>query len=390
MRRSIKITALTLVCLSSLSVSALGQRSRTPKSGPTSTPTQTGPLTQPAQPAPMQPAPARPTKPTKKRVMVMDFDYSGLRKWWTGEWDIGRTITTRLFYQLSQTGIYDVLEAASENVLKEQQDRSFSERRDPDTAARVGKLKSANVVAIGTIMNFDIKVKKENRMVYKTNKMKGFVELFVRLVDVNTGQVIGSAKAIGESKQQEDKTWTLTSGENWETKVDATNFEQTVLGEAANNAIEQVVQQLVGYSASGEFGGTAMQTASTPATSRGLGLQSNSQPDNAPSNMSGGGGVVAAPVASQAMLADISGNNVIINIGSQHGVKVGSIYVIKRFERSIVDPQNKSRIIRKIYRELGRIKITSVDNESADGQVLTGKDMKAGDILELASDTPTP
>jgi curli biogenesis system outer membrane secretion channel CsgG len=323
--------------------------------------------------------------------MVMDFDYSGLRKWWTGEWDIGRTITTRLFYQLSQTGVYDVLESAMEKALTQQQDLSFSERRDPSTAARVGKLKSANLVAIGTIMNFDIRVKKENRMIYKTSKMKGSVELFVRLVDVETGQVVGSAKALGESKEQENKTWTISSGENWEDKVDATNFEQSVLGEAANNAIEQVVQQLIGYNTTGSFGGSAMIATSNttiPAATRGLGLQSNSQPNNA--QASAGINTSAPTDASQAMLADISGSSVIINIGRQQGVKVGGVYIVKRFERAIVDPQNKSRIIRKIFREVGRIRITKVDTDSADGEVTTGKGLQTGDLLELVGDTATP
>lgn len=337
---------------------------------------------------------APPTKFAKKRVLVMDFDYSGLRRWWTGEWDIGRTITTRLFYQLSQTGVYDVLEASSEKVLTEQQDRSFSERRDPDTAARVGKLKSANVVAIGTIMNFDIRSKNENRMLFKTNKMKGVVELFVRLVDVDTGQVIGSAKAVGESKQQTNTTVMLSSTDNWEDKIQATNFEQTVLGEAANSAVEQIVQQLVGYNTSGSFGGAAMPTAiantTTPAPTRGLGLQTSSQPNTAPASVSGNNFAAAPPDPSQAALADISGNSVIINIGSQQGVKVGSVYSVKRFERAVVDPQNKSRIIRKIFREVGRIKITKVDADSADGEILTGKGLQPGDMLELADTTTTP
>jgi curli biogenesis system outer membrane secretion channel CsgG len=329
--------------------------------------------------------------------MVMDFDYSGLRRWWTGEWDIGRTLTTRLFFQLSQTGVYDVLEASSEKVLTEQQDRSFSERRDPDTAARVGKLKSANVVAIGTIMNFDIRTKNENRMLFKTNKMKGVVEIYVRLVDVDTGQVIGSAKAVGESKQQKSTTVMMSSTDNWEDKIQATNFEQTVLGEASNSAIEQIVQQLVGYNTTGSFGGSALPAAvsntappnsATPAT-RGFPAQSSSQPNNAPASVSSNSFTAASSDPSQAALADISGNSVIINIGSQQGVKVGSIYSVKRFERAVVDPQNKSRIIRKIFREIGRIKITKVDADSADGEIVTGKGLQPGDILELATDTAT-
>src|SRR5215213_10794394 len=144
MQRRITTIALTIAWLTALSVSAVAQRSRTPKPTPKPAPTQTSApveavtLTPPAQPATAQPVPARPMMPAKKRVMVMDFDYSGLRRWWTGEWDIGRTITTRLFYQLSQTGIYDVLESSLEQALTEQQDRSFSERRDPSTAAKVG------------------------------------------------------------------------------------------------------------------------------------------------------------------------------------------------------------------------------------------------------------
>ncbi|MGB7922039.1 MAG: CsgG/HfaB family protein [Pyrinomonadaceae bacterium] len=407
MRRSITITtALTILLLTVLAVPAIGQRSRTPKTetsspergltlAPSTTQPAPQPAAQPSQPAPAQPVYTQPTQPSrsaKKRVMVMDFDYSGLRRWWTGEWDIGRTLTTRLFFQLSQTGVYDVLEAASEKVLTDQQDRSFNERRDPDTAARVGKLKSANVVAIGTIMNFDIRTKNENRMLFKTNKMKGVVEIYVRLVDVDTGQVIGSAKAVGESKQQKSTTVMMSSTDNWEDKIQATNFEQTVLGEASNSAIEQIVQQLVGYNTTGSFGSggvptamsnTATPSAATPAT-RGF-----AQQNNAPAN-SNNFAAAAAPDPSQAALADISGNQVIINVGSRQGVKVGSVYSVKRFERDIVDPQNKSRIIRKIFREVGRVKITKVDADSADGEIVTGKGLQLGDILELAADTATP
>src|SRR5207247_10764419 len=92
-----------------------------------------------------------------------------------------------------------------------------------------------------------------------------------------------------------------------------------------------------------------------------------------------------------ALVADVSGSELIINIGTTGGVRVGNEYTVVRPGREIRDPAT-GNVLRRTTTPVGKIKITSADEGSATG-TLTGDLAHVGDCvgvcpLGLASAAP--
>ena len=66
------------------------------------------------------------------------------------------------------------------------------------------------------------------------------------------------------------------------------------------------------------------------------------------------------------LVADVSGDTIVINIGSKVGVKVGDVLQVKRIGREIRDPAT-GKVIRRDEASLGQLTVTEVDELSAVG-----------------------
>jgi hypothetical protein len=71
-----------------------------------------------------------------------------------------------------------------------------------------------------------------------------------------------------------------------------------------------------------------------------------------------------APVAG--LVADVSGDQLILNVGSAQGVQVGDVLAVSHAGRQIKDPAT-GKVLRSIDTPLGQVTITSVDASSAVG-----------------------
>jgi len=95
--------------------------------------------------------------------------------------------------------------------------------------------------------------------------------------------------------------------------------------------------------------------------------------------------VAAAPkiegtvAAISALVADVSGGELVINVGTTNGVRVGAEYPVVRPGREIKDPAT-GRVLRRTTTPVGKIKITSADEASAVG-TLTGGPAQVGDCV---------
>jgi hypothetical protein len=76
--------------------------------------------------------------------------------------------------------------------------------------------------------------------------------------------------------------------------------------------------------------------------------------------------VTALPPLS-GLVADVSGNEIVINAGTKSGVKVGDILTVCHVDRIILDPQT-GKPIRTIESLLGTLTVSSADADSAAGQ----------------------
>jgi Flagellar assembly protein T, C-terminal domain len=81
------------------------------------------------------------------------------------------------------------------------------------------------------------------------------------------------------------------------------------------------------------------------------------------------------------LVADVSGNTLVLNIGARAGVKVGDQLAINRSTRVINDPAT-GKVIRRIEDKVGLVTITEVDEASAVGKFAGSMAPKVGDVVK--------
>ena len=64
------------------------------------------------------------------------------------------------------------------------------------------------------------------------------------------------------------------------------------------------------------------------------------------------------------MVADVSGNTLILTVGSKAGVRVGDVVNISRVLRTVKDPETGA-VLKVVTDPVGQAKITEIDENSA-------------------------
>src|SRR5215831_18895169 len=94
----------------------------------------------------------------KKRVAVMNFDYatvqSSVAAIFGANQDIGKGIADLLVDKLVNDGTYSVIERKALDKILAEQNFSNSDRADPTSAAKIGKLLGLNAIIVGSITTF--------------------------------------------------------------------------------------------------------------------------------------------------------------------------------------------------------------------------------------------
>jgi len=310
----------------------------------------------------------------KRKVTVMDFDYgtikTSIQSIYGTDADIGKGISDMLVNQLLQTGDYRLIErSALEKIMKEQ-NFSNSDRADPATAAKIGGLLGVDTMIVGSITTFG---NEDNHYGGSggggtwygkglggglgINKNKTIVELTARLVDVNTGEILASVSGHGESEKKGlsvggagSSYWGKGGGGKFD--MGSSNFQESQIGKTVKLAVAQLATNL----------DAKAPTLPPPA---------------------------AAPVAAlpplDGLVADASSADIIINVGSKNGVKVGDTLIVTRVSRTINDPATGKKL-RDIEDKVGTINVTSVDADSAIGRFTGPAAPKVGDHIKR----PTP
>src|SRR5262245_19354853 len=96
--------------------------------------------------------------PQKKRVAVLDFDYGTVRSYVTAIWgtdqDVGKGVADLLVQKLVQDGKYRVIERKQLDKILAEQNFSNSDRANPATAAKIGRVLGVDAIIIGSITKF--------------------------------------------------------------------------------------------------------------------------------------------------------------------------------------------------------------------------------------------
>ena len=304
----------------------------------------------------------------KHRVAVLDFGYgsvlTNVQAIFGSNQDVGKGIVDLLVNQLVNDGTYRVIERTALDKILKEQNLSNSDRVNPATAAKIGGLLGADVIITGDVTQFGRDDKNYGlggaggrwggyglgKLGLK--KAKAVVEVTARMVDVNTGEILASATGHGESKRSSTDMlggggsgWSRGSGQ---LDMGSSNFGQTILGEATKESVTQLATNLDAKSAS-------LPTAEAPKA--------------------------AALPALDGMVADATGNEVIVNVGKDAGVKVGDKLAITRVTRTIKDPAT-GKPLRTIESTIGTVTVSSADASSAAGKFAGTGTPKVGDKVK--------
>ena len=318
--------------------------------------------TAPAASAAPSSAPAHPGR--KKRVAVFDFDYATVQSYSSAMFgtnvDVGRGMSDLTVKYLVQDGTYSVIDRKAMDKILTEQNFSNSDRANPNSAAKLGKILGVDAIIVGSVTQFGNDTKNTNLGGGGGNwggyglggfghkKTKAIVAVDARIINIDTAEIMGVASGKGESSRE--STSMVGGGGNWHgfgggaADFGSSDFQQTIIGEAVNLAIKDLSSGLI--------------ADNTKLEARTINVE----------------GLVAA----------VDGGQIILNVGGKAGLKVGDQLNVERVTREIKDPSTGA-VIRKMSSTVGVIKLTDVDDVSAVGTPVSGSGFKVGDAVKTVT-----
>ncbi len=269
----------------------------------------------------------------KKRVALFDFEFGAVHRWWSWDWDIGKGIADMVVTNLVRDGTYSVVERKQLDRILGEQNFQVSDRVNPATAARIGKILGVNAIVIGTITQFGFETKKIGAggfgrrfglgRIGKKNS-KATVVVDARLVDTETAEILAVASGKGMSQRGGMELLGEGSGGGGNVDMNTGDFQETIIGEATRQAVDEITRQLVAQVESVNF----------------------------------------TIIEINGIVADVVDNILILNVGLNHGVKEGDSLSIERILREIKDPST-GEVIRVLTKAIGTAQVTSADERSS-------------------------
>lgn len=297
----------------------------------------------------------------KKRVAVLDFDYGTVRSfvnaYWGSDQDIGKGIADLLVQKLVQDGKYRVIERKALDKILAEQNFSNSDRADPSTAAKIGKVLGVDAIIIGSITKFgnDDKTTTVGGGGYGLGRFglggvqkrnaKAVCSISARMVDTHTAEILAAVTGSGESKRGGAGLAGAGGGGGHggggAFDMTSSNFRETIIGEAVEKAVTATGDQLDG------------------------------KVENMPTHKAEASGLVA----------DVSGNTLILNIGAKAGLQVGDKLEISRAGRTIKDPAT-GKVLKTVTNKIGDATVTEVEADSATVTYSGSGPAKVGDVAK--------
>jgi len=299
----------------------------------------------------------------KKRVAVLNFDYgtvqSSVAAIFGSNQDVGKGISDLLVQKLVQDGTYSVIERNALDKVLGEQNFANSDRADSSTAAKIGRLLGVDAVIVGSITQFGRDDKNTSvgggvlggygskygiGGIGKHNS-KAVVGISARLVDTTTAEILAAVTGTGQSTRSGTSLLGAgggggdAAGGNYD--MSSANFGETILGEAVHQAVNSTATQL------------DQQAAALPTRK----------------------------IEISGLVADVTGNTLILNVGSKDGVKVGDTLDISRPVKTVKDPST-GKVLRTITGKMGTATVTDVDAQSATANYSGSSPAKVGDAVK--------
>jgi curli biogenesis system outer membrane secretion channel CsgG len=317
--------------------------------------------TAPAQDAPAPAAAPAAAAGPKKLVTVMNFEYGTVKSYvaqiFGSDQDIGKGISDMLVDKLLKDGKYRLIERSALDKILAEQNFSNSDRADSNTAAKIGKVLGVDAIIIGSITQFGRDDQHTNvggggyglgrfgLGGVGASKAKAVVGITARVINVSTGEILASVQGTGESTRS--GTSLIGGGGGWTggggggLDMGSSNFANTILGEATHKAVDDV------------------------------GAKLDEEADKIP----------ARTLVISGVVADATGNTLILNVGKKAGVKVGDKLTVTRQVRVVKDPTT-GKVIKSVEDKVGDATVTEVDDDSATATFAGSGPAKVGDVVK--------
>jgi len=271
--------------------------------------------------------------------------------------DIGKGISDLLVKYLVKDGTYSVIERKALDKILAEQNFSNSDRANPNSAAKIGKLLGVDAIIVGSITQFGNDTKKTGvgggggglggfgLGGFKHSNTKAIVGLDARIVDIDTGEILAVAEGKGES--QRSSTSLLGGGGNWHgwgggaVDFGSSDFQNTIIGEATKAAVEQMSAGVI----------------------------------------AGKDKLVARTIVVEGLVAAVDSGMIVLNVGGKAGLKVGDELTVERVTKEIKDPAT-GKVLRRLSTPVGVVKATDVDDVSSVCSVVSGSGFKVGDAVK--------
>jgi curli biogenesis system outer membrane secretion channel CsgG len=311
--------------------------------------------------------PAKPpaqSQTRKKRVAIIDFEYGTVRSasaaLFGTDVDVGKGICDLLVKYLVKDGSYTVVERRALDKLLAEQNFSTSDRANPATAAKIGKILGLDAIIVGSITQFgketkDTKVGGAGGGIggfgiggFGHKKSKAIVAIDARLVDVDTAEILAVADGKGESKRE--STSLIGGGGSWHgfgaggVDFGSSDFQETIIGEAVKQAVEQLSGNVIAAK-------DKLQTRT---------------------------------IVVEGLVASVDADGVVLNVGAKAGLKVGDQLSIERVSKEIKDPAT-GKVLRRMSSKIGVVQVTDVDDVSSVAKVISGTGFKMGDLAKTVT-----
>jgi curli biogenesis system outer membrane secretion channel CsgG len=250
-----------------------------------------------------------------------------------------------------------VIERKALDKILAEQNFSNSDRADPSTAARIGKVLGVDAIIIGSITQFgrDDKSTTVGGGGYGLGRFglggvqkrdaKAVCNITARMVDTSTAEILAAVTGNGQSKRSGASLVGAGggggSGGAGAFDMSSKNFGATILGEAVSAAVTSTGDQL------------------------------DAKADALP----------ARKVEISGLVADVSGDVLILNVGRNAGLQVGDKLEISRAVRTVKDPAT-GKVLKTVTSKIGDATVTDVDATTATVSFTGSGPAKVGDVAK--------
>ncbi|MDO8802999.1 MAG: CsgG/HfaB family protein [Elusimicrobiota bacterium] len=266
----------------------------------------------------------------KRRIGVVEFENKSAY----GQGRLGGAASDILVTELVKSGKFIVVERDRLSKIMEEQKFQSQGMTDPQTAAKIGQVMGLEAIVSGSVSQFGVKKEGSDYLLTQSKRQVADVTVDIRLIDVQSGQVILADSGKGMAKS------TKASFLGMGTKG---GYDETLEGEALRAALVQFVANIAS--------------------------QLNKKPWSC-------------------MVAAVASEQLYLNAGPDSGVMPGMKLNCFHQGAEIRDPRS-NLVIGHVEELLGRAEVTGPCGDSGDCAKAqftksTGASAKSGDICRLA------